>query len=151
MPRLTSFAFIVLLSALGAQPALASKTKDYNGIECAYSNLTSVNYGTWVPAARGLIGVARATVYCPIDQGVGESYSFDKLAYVIIYGTNITNPRLCRHTLSGSVACGNSTALNCGNWILYKPAGNKYDLPYLSVRVGNSTSLIKNYTAYWND
>jgi hypothetical protein len=135
------------MAAVGSTSALAQKSIVYNGIECAYRS-----DATWVPSTPGLYGFNGTVTYCPIVQQAGEGYNFTNLSYVMLYGINITNPRLCKRNGSGTVACGTNAAIGSDAWILYKPAGgNQYDDAFLSVNVGSGVSLIRRYAVAWND
>lgn len=174
MLRLTSLVSIVLISALGSQSAAALKDKSYNGIECAYSNISHRHFGTpdfplkiWLPSATGLVGwgvddsAGDSHVICPLDRQVSEGYSYEQLSFVVIYGIGITNPRLCRNNSPGSsivFACGANAVIGSNKisgkpnaWLLYKPVGDRTDFPFLNVSVSGSNIAIKNYIAFWDD
>jgi hypothetical protein len=142
--------FSLLLASLGvvvvSTPANA-KSIVYNGIECAASTDAE-----WVPSNAGLYGFNGVIAYCPILEQGSEGYTFTKLSYVMLYGMNITNPRLCRRTSTGSVTCGTKASVGSDAWILYKPAGGgQYDDAFLSVNVGAGVSIIKEYAVSWAD
>lgn len=150
--RIVFAGLIALMGLVSASSAFAYKSIVYNGIECAYRNDNTSSANTWVPSTPGLYGFGGSVVYCPIVQQAEEGYNFSKLSYVMLYGINIQNPKLCRRGSNNATACGASSAIGSSAWILYKPAGgNQYDDAFLSVSVGSGTSLIREYAAVWND
>ena len=79
-------------------------------------------------------------------QQSSEGYTYAQLSYVMLYGINLTNPRLCRRDSNGAVTCGSSAALGSDAWILYTPGGgSSYDDAFLSINVGTGVSLVKRY------
>ena len=124
-----------------------AKSIVYNGIECATSTDAS-----WAPSTPGLYGLDGVIAYCPILQQGKQGYTFTKLSYVMLYGVNITNPRLCRRSSTGSVTCGAKAPVGTDAWILYKPAGGaQFDNAFLSVNVGSGVSIIREYAVSWDD
>ena len=144
--RVLAIPFAVSLPTYSAN---AYQSIVYNGIECTFTNADSSKL--WAPSTPGLYGFSGGVTYCPILQQSSQGYRFDKLSYVMLYGVNITNPRLCRRNSSGSVSCGTYAAVGTTAWILYKPAGGQYDDAFLSINVGSGTSLIRKYAVVWTD
>ena len=141
----------LLTGVVGTAPAFAFKSIVYNGIECAYRNNDSGGDNVWVPSTPGLYGFDAVVTYCPIVQQSGEGYNFSQLSYVMLYGVNLTNPRLCRRNSSGSVSCGTNAPIGSTAWILYKPSGGQFDDAFLSVNVGSGISLIREYAVVWTE
>jgi hypothetical protein len=146
MRKLVLGIFLIVVS-VGMSASASAKSIVYNGIECATPNNTN-----WVPSTPGMYGFAGGVAYCPIVQQASEGYSYSKLGYVILYGINLMNPRLCqRSTGNGAVTCGTSALLGGDTWILYSPGGGTdYDDAFLSINVGSGVSLIKRYAVAWS-
>lgn len=146
---------VMLLSLsflLSASSAFALKSITYNGIECSYRNDGAASSNQWVPSSPGLYGFNGGVTYCPVATQPQEEYTFQKLSYAIIEGVNLSTARLCRRSLSGSVACGSSANISSTAKILYKPTtGSQFDQVFLSVNVGSGISLIRHYVVAWND
>lgn len=137
-----------------AQYAHAYKVIDYNGIECAFDNNNTSTSRIWVPTTAGLYGLTGGVTYCPILQQTSQGYGYDKLAYVMLWGSNVINPRLCRRdNFTGTVSCGTNAPLGSSSWILYKPSdgSENFGATFLGVNVGSGISLISAYTAVWTD
>ena len=101
----------------------------------------------------GLYGFASVVTYCPIVQQASEGYTYAQLSYVMLYGTNLTNPRLCRRDSNGSVTCGSNAAVGTDAWILVHRAVAVAMVTgaFLSINVGTGVSVVKRYAVSWNN